>query len=152
MKSGAKGSAWIASASIPEKQKSSVWGRKSSAGGAASGGAPVTASTPEELTKVIEDLQNALTAGDQGAFSTETISVQVWWWWRRRCVCIIYLCAVVHRQSGNVSMHGQVCCESLRAKPGVGVFCPVEWLGGGAHVEDGCMVRILSFRNSRARV
>lgn len=27
---------------------------------------------------MIEDLQDALTAGDQGAFSTETISVQVW--------------------------------------------------------------------------
>lgn len=37
----------------------------------------MTASTPEELTKVIEEFQNALTGGDQGAFSTETISIQV---------------------------------------------------------------------------
>lgn len=29
------------------------------------------------IAQVIEDLQDALTSGDQGAFSTETISVQV---------------------------------------------------------------------------
>eukprot|EP00752_Nemacystus_decipiens_P002787 g2603.t1 len=83
MKSSPKGSPWKASASIPEQQQqqsgsSSRW-RMGKSGGGSSGSmkGPRSASTPEELTKVIEDLQDALTSGDQGAFSTETISVQV---------------------------------------------------------------------------
>eukprot|EP00903_Cladosiphon_okamuranus_P010659 g10077.t1 len=81
MKSSPKGSPWKASASIPEQeqqQSNSRWRMgKSSGGSLESVKGPRSASTPEELTKVIEDLQDALTAGDQGAFSTETISVQV---------------------------------------------------------------------------
>ncbi|CBJ26106.1 Mx1, Mx-like dynamin-related GTPase [Ectocarpus siliculosus] len=85
MKSSPKGSPWKASASIPEQQQqqhgaSSLWRKTKSSTSKTSADfpkGPRSASTPEELTKVIEDLQDALTAGDQGAFSTATISVQV---------------------------------------------------------------------------
>lgn len=48
MKSGPKGSAWSARASIPQ-QRSTGWRRKSGGGG---DGVEKTASTPEELTQV----------------------------------------------------------------------------------------------------
>ncbi|CAM9199600.1 unnamed protein product, partial [Discosporangium mesarthrocarpum] len=66
MKSAPPGSPWMASASIPA---GAVRGKGK--------GEEQKVSSPEALTKVIAGLQDTLTGGDKGAFSTKTISVQV---------------------------------------------------------------------------